>query len=145
MKKNLPKQGAIYTAKQILEELNLKDSPFFRFHFNNEIQVIQTSHCSEEELLEVPGFAESRWRYERTTSEWIPLFMLDVDQDITEWVDMEPDNSPFVKNNRSMFVTPKGLIEEQYYRVEGEDVITSIGQVRYHRPMFDEQGERVYE
>jgi len=140
--KNRPKQGAIYTAKQILEELDLMDSPFFRFHHNNEIQVIQTSHCGDGALLEVPGFAESRWRYERTTDEWIPLFMLDVDQDITEWVDMEPDNNPYVDNNRVMYVTPKGFPERQYYSIVEDKVVSPFGAV-YDLPVFDEHGERI--
>lgn len=141
--KNRPKQGAIYTAKQILQVLDLLDTPFFRFRYNNEIQVIQSTHCGEGALLEVPGFAESRWRYERTTDEWIPLFMLDEDQDITEWVDMEPNTSPFVDNNRVMFVTPKGFPEEQYYSIVDGKAVTPCGAV-YDLPVFDEHGERIH-
>lgn len=137
-----PKQAAIYTAKQILEELDLMDTPFFRFHYNNEIQVIQSTHCGDAALLEVPGFAESRWRYEYTTDEWIPLFMLDKDQDITAWVDMEPDNNPYVDNNRIMYVTPKGFPDQQYYSIVEGKAVTVCG-VSYTLPVFDQNGERI--
>lgn len=136
-----PVQNEIYTAKQILEELNLKDSPFFRFRFNGQTQVIQTSHCGDGALLEVPGFAETRWQYEYTTSEWIPLFMFE-DDDITSFVDMEQSTDPHVDSNRTLFVTPKGFPSEQDYRIEGNRLVSNYGG-DYPLPEFDEHGDRI--
>jgi hypothetical protein len=107
-----PKINAVHTASQICS-FDLLDSPFFRFCVDGAIQVIQTCHLTDEELLSVPGFAGTRWRYERTTEEWIPLFRAVDDTEILACVDIEPDVSPFSRSGE-LWVTPKGFPRKQY-------------------------------
>lgn len=109
---NAPVRGAEYTAREVLG-LELRDCPFFRFCVNGRIEVIQTSHLTEAELLSVPGFADTRWRYQRETREWIPLFMAVNDDAVAACVDMEPDRSPY-NDQPALWVTPKGFPRKQY-------------------------------
>lgn len=69
-----PTPGATYSYREICETLMLRDTPCLSFFDEDGRQVIQDSHMTEEEMLEVPGFAESKWVYERETHEWIPIF-----------------------------------------------------------------------
>lgn len=106
--KAYPRRGVIYTLRDILEKLQLDDSPFLYCDGG----VIQTSHVTNEQLLSVPGMAETRWEYLRTTSEWIPLF-LSVDSSGTVPVDVEPNTDPDAKPG-SLWITPRGFPRKQY-------------------------------
>jgi hypothetical protein len=118
-----PIRGDIYTLSQVETELKLRDEAFLRFSHPGVdggepgITVIQTSHCTVDQLLAVPGFAESQWRYERETEEWIPLFRYVGERPITDFVDMEPAIDPLRDADmpQEWWVTPKGLPREQYY------------------------------
>lgn len=101
-----PVMHSVYTAREVYE-LELLDSPFLRFCVGGSMAVIQTTHLTEEQLLSVPGFADTRWRYQRTTHEWIPLFMAVSDTEVYACVDIElgPDEP---------WVTPKGFPRDQY-------------------------------
>lgn len=116
----LPKRGFIYTLYQIENELELRDGPHLGFEYKGVKCVVQTSHLKAEELLSVPGFADSRWVYERETHEWIPVFRYVDGRPITEFVDLEPviDHPIFVAAGTAdtgFWATPKGFPREQYY------------------------------
>lgn len=144
MSRKLPIRNAEYTFKQICEELNLKDTPFLRFHYNGEIQVVQTSHCTEEQMMALPFWAESCWRYQYTTDEWIPLFMFAKDQDIHALVDIAPMIDPYAESPNVMHVTPKGLPEAQYYSVREDGKLVSPSGDVYNAPVFDDDGNRIH-
>lgn len=136
-----PKRGQVYTLEQIYNTLELRDSAFLRFPFPSPLkrdtdqwrpvdeyaprvrmQVIQTSHFTEAELLALPGWAETKWTYERETIEWIPLFTFAGEvEELVKLLDMEPSNAKFAPDMepRYWWVTPKGLPRQQYYDING--------------------------
>ena len=82
-----PKPFEVYTFREICEDLILRDSPHLMFYdTEGERDVIQTSHMTEEDMLSVEGFADSKWKYIRETDEWIPIFMYAGDVDIFTFV-----------------------------------------------------------
>lgn len=83
-----PQRGHVYTLQQIEKALDLRDSPCLEFVHDNELAVLQTSHLSENELLAVPGFADTQWRYVLETYEWIPVFRYVDTRPITDFVDI---------------------------------------------------------
>jgi hypothetical protein len=111
-----PKPGQVYSFKEIAEELILKDSPFLFLEIPGSaigsLQVIQTSHVSDEEMLKIPRMAKSLWVYVRTTPESIPLFWAVDNIKALELVNYQQDLSPYSKPG-SMWVTPKGYFLEQ--------------------------------
>ena len=122
-----PKTGHVYTLRQVLTELDLRDVPHLQFAYHppgkpdgeRATQVIQISHCTDAELLAQQGLASSRWRFVRETHEWTPLFYYADTKPITEIVDLEPMRDPYYEHvGRLWWVTPKGLPREQYYPKE---------------------------
>ena len=109
-----PRRGDVYTAAEV-EALSLRDAPFYRFVVNGNVEVIQTSHLTVEQLLSVPGFAQTRWRYERETHEWIPLFRAVDDAAVQACVDTEPAIDPYGDGHPWLWVTPKGFAREQFH------------------------------
>lgn len=69
----LPVSNMIYTFAELMA-LDLPDCPHLQFIYNDEIYVIQTSHMSDESLMNIPGILDTRWQYEKTTREAIPIF-----------------------------------------------------------------------
>lgn len=147
--KKYPKSGQVYTLRQIIEELHLRDSPHLGFMANGVRQVIQNSHCTEAQLLEVPGMADSLWKYLYETDEWIPIFSFAENNPlpIEELVDTEAEIDPYAEKPGVLWVTPKGLPRAQYYRVVkpslGDPYITTHHDDgdRYPLPVFDEHGK----
>jgi hypothetical protein len=115
-------RGRVYTAHQVLKDLELLDTPFFCFEHEGGRGVVQTSHLRDEELLMVPGFADSWWRYQYTTNEWIPIFefVLGLEK-ITDLVDLvripEEDEKDF---GDRWWATPKGFPREYVSFSRGE-------------------------
>lgn len=139
-----PKKGYSYTLRQVLQELNLEDTPHLSFTKGVD-QVIQNSHVTYDDLLLVPGFALTLWTYKRTTDESIPIFTWSEEnaEPIEKFVDMVDLIDPFVERKGVLWVTPKGHPREQYYRIEtcdGEAFITDDSDSRYDLPTFDEHG-----
>lgn len=60
--KNWPRTELVYSAAQ-LYALDLPDGPNLGFWVEGHPAVIQTSHVTVEELLSVPGFAVTEWRW----------------------------------------------------------------------------------
>jgi hypothetical protein len=75
-----PIKGKIYTLEHILLNMNLLDSPFLIFDylsavtFNIVTCIIQTSHLTNQELLDKKDFIASKWKYLYTTEEDCPFF-----------------------------------------------------------------------
>lgn len=117
MNKIYPKCGTIYTYKEIVEILTLRDSPHLGFSHENWLGVIQNSHLTEEEFNSIPGMNETTWRYVRETSEWIPLFEYvgEIDK-LLSVIDIVPANENFVRGQpfNSWWATPKGFPRNQF-------------------------------
>lgn len=69
-----PVRGCVYTLDQIVKILDLADSPHLMFFKEGKAENVQTSHLTFEELLELPAWAATRWKYIRKTSEWCEIF-----------------------------------------------------------------------
>ena len=112
MEKIQPIKGQVYSLRNVIQDLELLDSPHLCFISKREQgEVIQTSHLTEEELLSVPGFAETQWRYLYTTYEWIPIFRyVGRVEELPQYIDWESD----IDNPGHLWVTPKGFPREQY-------------------------------
>ena len=109
-----PVRGQLYTLREVYN-LNLRDSPHLGVVIDGNSSVVQDSHVTTEEMLSVPGFADTKWEYIRETHEWIPIFRYaKVNPPITDFVDYEPENSEWALKEGGLWVTPKGFTREQY-------------------------------
>ena len=114
--KSYPKSGAIYTLAQIENALELDDTPSLYFpRIDGKRGSLQTSHLTREELLSVPGMAESEWQYMHTTEEWIPCFTYVGSTDPKTVVDAEPVIDTYFpeREARDVWITPKGFPRKQ--------------------------------
>jgi hypothetical protein len=98
-----PVFNTVYTFREIVS-LDLPDIPFLQFVYNDKSCVIQTSHITNEALLTIPGMSESKWKFERITREYIPLFWY-ADDNIQALVDIKETKNAY-------WVTPKGYPRE---------------------------------
>jgi hypothetical protein len=108
--RNYPRGGEVYTLEQITRELYLRDSPALMVQLNAKMSCVQNSHLTDNELLSVPGFAQTKWRYIRETDEWIPVFHWADAADPCKFLDVEPLND---EPDRYDWITPKGFRREQ--------------------------------
>lgn len=131
--KNYPKRGEVYTYAEIIK-LELRDTPCLRFISGDSYSAVQDSHVTEEELLTVPQWAESKWKYQYETSEWIPVFHYVGDIELSELLDIEPLINPYEREADGgdvMWATPKGFPRPQHYEiVEGSEGEESFIQMR---------------
>ena len=118
-----PVIGKVYTLRQIINDLVLLDSPglCFQLAVPNDQKVvgqhvIQNAHVLPDDLLNVPGFADTKWQYELTTSEWIPIFQYVDAASITNFVDLEPEIDFDFSEKSVWWATPKGYPRKQYYK-----------------------------
>lgn len=84
-----PQRNQVYTFEE-LTQLEHQDSPSLCFFTPDRHQtVIQNDHMTDEEMLSIPNFKDSKWTYIRTSNEWIPIYYFyhDDDHPITEFVD----------------------------------------------------------
>lgn len=113
-----PKRYQSYTYKEISEVLYLRDSPALGFYHQGIQGRIQNTHLNEEEMMSVPGMAESKWTYIRETHEWIPIFQFNEKADqppITTLVDLEPYIDIYnLNDDKSWWATPKGFPRTQH-------------------------------
>ena len=114
---NPPVRGATYSARQIFSQLELLDSPSLLFMAVGpdgklSRHVIQNGHMLNEEILAVPGFAETLWVYEYTTNEWIPIFS--AVGNILPYVDVEPYLTYTDEPPTKWWATLKGHPRKQY-------------------------------
>lgn len=120
-----PVKNCVYTVKDI-SELTLVDSPFLRVRvpdsYGGGIAPLQNEIYSEE-ILAVIGDLE--FKYQRTTTEWIPLFIYVGDPDrLKEVLDFDLHLDPYA-DEVGAWVTVKGHPEEQYYRWHDEEHLSS--------------------
>lgn len=117
--RNYPVRGNAYSLREVLEQLHLDDSPslMFKVAGSDVYSVLQNVHLTQEELLSVAGFADTKWTYIRTTHEWIPIFhYCEPNNPITNFVDIEPEVDFNGRECTDKWVTPKGFPLEQYYK-----------------------------
>jgi len=96
-----PIRGNVYTLAQVLK-LDLDDESPFLIFVRSKSMVIQTSHVTDDDLLKVPGMADSQWRYLYTTDECCPIFHFVGPGPITDLVDIV-----------GTLATPKGFPRER--------------------------------
>lgn len=90
-----PQRGVSYTLLYIMTQLELRDSPFLMFRHEGRWITIQDSHCTDEEFLSNPAFANVQWTYQYETSEWCPIFHLTEGQSLDGLVTVEPSRDYF--------------------------------------------------
>lgn len=113
----LPVRGQTYTLTEIETELKLRDSPFLRVNILNGWYAVQDSHL-EIPLVEIPGWADSKWMYQRETEEWIPLFAFQGTQEEQEALinfEAVPEENKLSCDDE-FFVYPKGFPCTYRYR-----------------------------
>jgi hypothetical protein len=127
-----PRSDQIYTLAEI-SGLYLRDSPFLRGFAAGRHVVIQSSHLTEEELLAVPGAAESQWRYVRETEEWIPIFeFVGPENGIAQFCDMAYAfdwSKEAYDHQGELWVTPKGHPRRQFMEPEGNAGSVTLAQL----------------
>ena len=104
-----PKRGVNYRYEQ-LQLLDLGDSPALNIPG---VGVIQDSHLTVDEMLTVPEFKDTEWKYIRTTDEWIPIFEAVDSEAVLKCVDVTDCIGAF-DNPGDKWITPKGFPREQY-------------------------------
>ncbi|HRP36230.1 MAG TPA: hypothetical protein PLS50_00290 [Candidatus Dojkabacteria bacterium] len=106
-----PKVNEIYTLDQICNVLELDDIPCLEFKFGRYGNV-QMSHVTNEQILSIPLFSETKWKYIRTTFEWIPIFKYSEENKypISRFLDLEIN----IDQPSTWWATPKGFPRKQY-------------------------------
>jgi hypothetical protein len=101
-----PESNQIYTLHEIINVLSIPDIPSLNFNYNNNDYYIDLAQISYENLLNIPGMKESKWKFYNTTHEWIPIFWYaDDDIDINTIVDF----NKYIDYNKTItIVNPKG-------------------------------------
>jgi len=118
-KRIYPKRYMVYTLKEIINNLYLRDTPHLCINGKEGIDgVIQTSHITDEQLLSVDKIEDTRWVYIRETSEWIPIFHYVGNRHnlpLSHFIDVEKAIPIFHSElDDSFWITPKGFKREQY-------------------------------
>lgn len=84
-----PIAGGNYSFKQIVEDLDLRDSPSLNVKINGSRRPVQHSHITFSDMLKHTEWAESRWIFVGESSEWIPIFYAAEDLDILPLLNIE--------------------------------------------------------
>lgn len=117
-----PRAGQVYTLRQIEQELYLRDSACLRFTHQDVAGVIQNSHLTSEEMLSVPGFADSQWTYVRETEEWIPVFRYAGSTPITDFIEIEQAIDYWTgRKENDWWAVPKGFPRPQEVSDEAKE------------------------
>lgn len=116
--KRMPMFGSRYTLAQIINDLELDDSPFLMVEMEDEFIPMQTSHFLKAELLKVEGWSELQYYYIRTTNECIPIFHL-VPEHKEKFVALCDINTTVYtgwnQTEDGYWITPKAFPRKQYY------------------------------
>lgn len=147
-RKLYPRTGETYTFRELCKKLELRDSPHLGFVENGVSQVVQNNHLREDQMLEIPHWADSRWTYRYETDEWIPVFRFASDNivSIDELVDKEPLRDPHAKEAGELWVVPKGYERKQNYRLmpatadEPAYLVSEYSDIHWPVPTFDADG-----
>lgn len=115
--KRFPRRGEVFTAREVLG-LPLRDSPSWGITVAHDPEVeyddppMQDAHVTWEELLSVPGFAETQWRFVKETDEWIPVFeFVGTAEEALAFCDVSKQWSD-IWRRYEWWVTPKGFPRE---------------------------------
>ena len=100
-----PIQQNVYSLRDIIDTLELRDSPFLMVSIHGYQVPIQTNSLSDEDILSVPGVENTEWLYLRTTEEWIPVFLSVDDTAIMQCIDYKRS----IDTNGYWWVTFKGF------------------------------------
>jgi hypothetical protein len=113
-----PVRGQKYTLAEV-EKLQLRDSAFLMLTLVKpgssegylDQYPIQTSHFHMDDLLKIPEWAGSRWKYMYETTEWIPVFYcVSEDEELVKGlVDVEK-----LHDYDGWWVVPKAFPRPQY-------------------------------
>lgn len=116
-----PRPGTVYTTQQVLNELILADSPSLSVVWNGRTHPVQHSHLSAQDTESWldNGAADRLWRYERTTHEWIPVFVYvdnrhpgDIlDAERWKYQEYEPQHK---QHDGALWMTPRGFPRKQF-------------------------------
>jgi hypothetical protein len=115
-----PVRNMLFSLRDIFTRLDIDDSPCLGFvvlvNGKRHESVLQYSHVTEAELLSVPGFADSIWKYSHTTNEWIPVFRYAGSAPITDFIDQEASINRWELGDDpdTQWCTPKGFPRKQY-------------------------------
>lgn len=110
MTNNQPERNVAYSLAEVMD-LNLPDSPNL---YIGELGVIQDAHISSEDLLAVPHMDQTRWVYDQTTDDDVPLFHCVNPQVALLAVDIVPVTGEHPRGN---WITPKGHPQEQDHEI----------------------------
>lgn len=69
-----PKRDRIYSANEIMNNMNLCDLPEFHFVHRYSAVTIDYSAAGFEKLKLIPGFLNTRWQYLAVSHEMKPMF-----------------------------------------------------------------------
>jgi hypothetical protein len=106
MPRQSPIQRAIYTLRQIEENLKLLDSPCLIINCGIKgFHPIQTSHYSLADLFTMPEWADSKWEYQYTTKEWIPVFYAVDSMSLYNLLSIAPSKAEYA-NDGDMWIVP---------------------------------------
>ena len=98
-----------YTLDFLLSEEGasaMEDMPCLMVNINNHMYPIQQSHMTNEQMLSIEGFGNTKWEYKGTTHEWVPVFH-GVSPDLVNFIDftLVTDHN----DDEVYWVTPKGF------------------------------------
>ncbi|WP_396190434.1 hypothetical protein [Flavobacterium sp.] len=119
-----PVRGQIYTVREIVTELKLRDTPFLKACIKNPVGdevevVIQLGWLPSLDIL-IPLMGDNKYRFRRETDEWIPVFdFVGSEEEFLQTVNTNIDLDPYhdVGQPVGMVVWPKGTEYEQYYKL----------------------------
>jgi hypothetical protein len=99
---NYPKSGQVYTIEEVMFQLDLPDAPYLSVCIEDDYYPIQTSHMTFEQTAE--ALKGTKWKYQFTTHEWIPVFRWSDDSEVKleDVVEHRPDDY------QDVIVYPKG-------------------------------------
>jgi hypothetical protein len=101
----------IYTTSQVFT-LDLQDGPCLLYQNDSDgtSGAIQDSHIADE-WWNNPGISDLKWKYIRTTEEWIPIFHLVDGQEAAFLACM--DIVPYEGDGIGLWIVPKGYPRKQ--------------------------------
>src|ERR1700758_5161253 len=118
-----PVSCEIYSLRQIIYDLELRDAPCLEFWHKGVRTCIQTSHFMDNQLEAAhPRLMNSFWKYKYETEEWVPVFefhetLTFSQNDLERHLSIERCLDPYVDDPRKVlwWVVPKGLPRKQFY------------------------------
>jgi len=114
---NRPQRGAVYNLSEILCDLELLKSACLCFYVqdlcysdnrSSTEQIVDFTHLTDDQLLAIPGWSETQWRFAYETEEWTPVFRAIDDRSVERLCHIEPYVDRDMQSINHMWVTPRG-------------------------------------